>query len=68
MGAVALAMTVMHPDMVDRLVLMGSTGVRFPITEGLNDVWGYEPSVTDMKTVFLKFALQRSSFTDERIE
>ncbi len=68
-GAVALAMAVMHPEMVDRLVLMGSTGVRFPITEGLNDVWGYEPSVAEMKRLLGVFTYDHHRFvTDELAE
>ena len=43
-GALALALTIRHPERVRRLVLMGSVGVPFPITKGLDDVWGYEAS------------------------
>ncbi len=65
-GAVALAMAVKHPEMVDRLVLMGSTGVRFPITEGLDDVWGYEPGVAEMKRLLGIFTYDHRRFvTDE---
>jgi 2-hydroxymuconate-semialdehyde hydrolase len=68
-GAVALAMAVKHPEMVDRLVLMGSTGVRFPITEGLNDVWGYEPGVAEMKRLIGVFTYDHHRFvTDELAE
>ncbi len=50
MGAsVALAAAVTHPAAVERLVLMGPTGVRFPITEGLDATWGYTPSVANMR-------------------
>jgi len=28
-----------HPERLDRLVLMGSMGVSFPITDGLDQVW-----------------------------
>ena len=41
-GAIALRIATQHPDRVDKLVLMGSMGVHFPITEGLDAVWGYE--------------------------
>ncbi len=68
-GAVALAMAVTHPEMVDHLVLMGSTGVRFPITKGLNDVWGYEPSVAEMKRLIGVFTYDHQHFvTDELAE
>jgi len=68
-AAVALATAVLHPEMVDRLVLMGPTGVRFPITEGLNDVWGYEPSVAAMKRLIGVFTYDHHrSVTDELAE
>ena len=68
-AAVALALTVMHPEMVDRLVLMGPTGVRFPITEGLNAVWGYVPSVVEMKRLIGVFTYDHHRFmTDELAE
>ncbi len=55
--------------MVDRLVLMGPTGVRFPITEGLNDVWGYEPGVAAMKRLIGVFTYDHHRFvTDELAE
>ena len=33
-GAIALSLADRHPERVDRLVLMGSVGVPFPLTEG----------------------------------
>ena len=43
-GALSLALACRHPQRVRRLVLMGSVGVGFPITPGLDAVWGYTPS------------------------
>ncbi|MCL6563086.1 MAG: alpha/beta fold hydrolase [Firmicutes bacterium] len=40
-GAVALGVASRHPELVERMVLMGSVGVEFPLTEGLAKVWGY---------------------------
>lgn len=37
-GALALNLAVRHPERVSRLVLMGSVGVPFEITEGLDKV------------------------------
>lgn len=69
MGAsVALAAAVTHPEVVDRLVLMGPTGVRFPITEGLDAVWGYTPSIANMKRLLDIFAYDRRLVTDELAE
>lgn len=67
-GAIALAAATRHPDRVDRLVLMGSVGVPFPITEGLDAVWGYEPSVAAMRRVLDYFAFSRDLVDDELAE
>ena len=48
-GALALALTIRAPKRVRRLVLMGSVGVPFPITQGLDAVWGYQPSLEAMR-------------------
>lgn len=69
MGAgVALAAAVTHPERVKRLVLMGPMGVRFPLTEGLDAVWGYTPSVANMKHLIDIFAYDRKLVTDELAE
>lgn len=39
-GSIALAFTIAYPERVRRLVLMGSVGVPFKITPGLDNVWG----------------------------
>lgn len=50
-GALALAFAIRHPDRVKRLILMGSVGVPFAITPGLNAVWGYTPSRNNMREI-----------------
>jgi 2-hydroxymuconate-semialdehyde hydrolase len=68
-AAVALAAAVTHPEVVDRLVLMGPMGVRFPITEGLDAVWGYTPSISNMKRLLAIFTYDHDRFvTDESAE
>jgi 2-hydroxymuconate-semialdehyde hydrolase len=42
-GAIALSLAAARPEAIDRLVLMGSVGVRTTITDGLDRVWGYTP-------------------------
>jgi 2-hydroxy-6-oxo-octa-2,4-dienoate hydrolase len=64
-GAIALRLATRHPDRVDRLVLMGSVGVPFPITEGLDAVWGYEPSPANMRQIMDYFAFSRELVTAE---
>lgn len=67
-GALALAMAIRHPQRVRRLVLMGSVGVPFPITQGLDDVWGYQPSFETMRKLLDIFAYDRSLVNDELAE
>ena len=55
-GSIALSLAINHPERVDRLVLMGSVGVPFEITPGLDAVWGYEPSVQNMQALLHLFA------------
>jgi pimeloyl-ACP methyl ester carboxylesterase len=67
-GAIALRMASRHPERVDKLVLMGSMGIDFPITEGLDRVWGYEPSFENMRAVLDVFAYDRALVPDELAE
>jgi len=70
MGAsVALAAAVSHPETVDRLVLMGPMGVRFQLTpgEGLDAVWGYSPSVANMRRLIDIFAYDPGKFPTDQL-
>jgi 2-hydroxymuconate-semialdehyde hydrolase len=67
-GAVALALAIRHPQRVRRLVLMGSVGVSFEITPELDRVWGYQPSLREMRELLDIFAWDRSLATDELAE
>ncbi|MDE2371198.1 MAG: alpha/beta fold hydrolase [Burkholderiales bacterium] len=67
-GALALALAIRAPARVRRLVLMGSVGVPFAITPGLDAVWGYEPSLQAMKGLIDLFAHDRALVTDELAE
>ena len=60
-GSIALRIATKHPDRVDKLVLMGSMGVHFQITEGLDKVWGYDGTLEDMRTVLDYFAYSRDA-------
>jgi 2-hydroxymuconate-semialdehyde hydrolase len=64
-GALALALSIRHPERVRRLVLMGSMGVPFAITPGLEAVWGYTPSLENMRKLLDIFAFDRALVTDE---
>ena len=64
-SALALSLTINHPERVERLVLMGSVGVDFELTPGLDAVWGYEPSIENMRTLLDIFAYDRGLVSDE---
>jgi 2-hydroxymuconate-semialdehyde hydrolase len=64
-GGLALALAIRAPQRVKRLVLMGSAGIAFPITEGLDRVWGYTPSLENMRGLLDVFAYDRNLVNDE---
>lgn len=67
-GGLALALAIRHPQRVRRLVLMGSVGVPFTLTPGLDAVWGYQPSKENMRRLMDLFAYDRRLVTDELAE
>ena len=67
-GGLALRLAARHPGRVNRLVLMGAVGLEFPITEGLDDVWGYEPSVESMRRLLETFAHDPALVNDDLAE
>ena len=64
-GALALQITNRRPDLVGKLVLMGAAALPFPITYGLDQVWGYEPSAELMKKLLKIFNYDQEFATDE---
>lgn len=64
-GALALALAIRQPKRVRKLVLMGSAGVAFPLTPGLDAVWGYTPSVESMRGLLRIFAFDQRLATEE---
>ena len=67
-GSMALALAIAHPERVNRLVLMGSVGVPFDITLGLDAVWGYEPSVENMAAIMQVFAYDPSLINADLVD
>lgn len=67
-GGIGIRLAADHPDRVNRLVLMGAMGVSFPITEGLDYVWGYQPGLENMRRTLDYFAYSRELVNDELAE
>lgn len=64
-GALTLHIAHKRPDLVKKMVLMGAVGISFPITYGLDKVWGYEPSLENMKKLMKIFSYNSDFTTDE---
>ena len=66
-GGLAIALAMRHPDRVGRIVLMGSSGLEFDLTPGLDAVWGYTPSERNMRELVELFACNQSIVTDDLV-
>lgn len=67
-GSMALALAIQHPERVNKLLLMGSVGVPFQLTEGLDAVWGYTPSFENMQAIMQIFAYDQSLVGDALVQ
>jgi len=68
-GSIALALAIRSPQRVQSLVLMGSVGVPFALTPGLDAVWGYTPSMSNMRDLMRDvFAHDPKIVTDALIQ
>jgi 2-hydroxymuconate-semialdehyde hydrolase len=63
-GALSLAVAARHPGRVRRFALMGAAGLKFEMSKGLLDVWGYEPSEANMRKLMETFAYNPGLVTD----
>lgn len=66
-GSMALALAIAAPQRVGKLVLMGSVGVPFTLTEGLDAVWSYTPGVENMKAIMQYFTWDCSLLEDDLV-
>jgi len=67
-GALALSLAINYPERIKKLVLMGSMGVSFKLTYGLDQVWGYTPSEANMEELLEIFTYDHSFATKELIK
>ncbi len=66
-GGLTLAFAARHPERVNRFVLMGAAGTNFRLTPELDAVWGYEPSIDNMRKMVQTFAYDASFMTEDLI-
>lgn len=67
-GSVVLAVAARAPERINRFVLMGSGGVKSEMTAELDQLWGYKPSVANMKAIMGIMAHNQALVTDEVAE
>lgn len=68
-GRLSLELAHRHPERVSRMVLMGSPGVGMTVTEGLQAVRSYEPSVENMRRLLTDwFAVDPTIITDDLVQ
>lgn len=63
-GALSLAVAARHPERVEKFVLMGAAGLKFEMSKGLEQVWGYQPSLENMRKLMETFAYRADLVTD----
>ncbi len=66
-GALTIAIASRYPERVESFVLMGAAGVEFEVTPALDAVWGYEPSIENMRKIVMSFAYDTSMMTDDLV-
>ena len=66
-GAIALHLARLHPQRLGRIVLMGAASLSFPLTEGLDKVWGYRPSLEAMRELMGFFAHNQALINEDLI-
>lgn len=67
-GAIAFSLALARPERVRRVVAMGTMGISMELPPGLDEVWGYEPSVENMRRLINLFAYDQSIVTDDLVQ
>ncbi|MCP8970496.1 alpha/beta fold hydrolase [Ectobacillus ponti] len=66
-GALSLHIAYRRPDLVKKLILMGSVGTKHPISAGLELVWGYEPGLESMRELIRLFSYNQETANNEEL-
>ncbi len=66
-GALSLHVAHRRPDLVKKLILMGSVGTKHQVSYGLDRVWGYEPSLETMRELIELFSYDQKAAKNEEL-
>ncbi|WP_028782137.1 alpha/beta fold hydrolase [Thalassobacillus devorans] len=66
-GALSLHVAHRRPDLVKKLILMGTVGVQHQVSYGLDKVWGYEPSLESMRELIQLFSYNQDAAKNEEL-
>lgn len=66
-GALSLHVAHRRPDLVKKLILMGTVGVQHKLSYGLDRVWGYEPSMESMRELIQLFSYNQDAANNEEL-
>jgi len=66
-GALSLHVAQRRPDLVKKMMLMGTVGVQHELSHGLDRVWGYEPSIQSMRELISLFSYDEKAAKNEEL-
>lgn len=66
-GAMALHIAQRRPELVKKLILMGTVGVEHEVSYGLDKVWGYDPSIENMRHLIELFSYNEAAAKNEEL-
>lgn len=66
-GAMALHIAHRRPDLINKLILMGTVGVKHELSHGLQKVWGYDPSIENMRELIKLFSYNQAAANNEEL-
>lgn len=64
-GVLATHFALRHPERVTRIAGMGANLLSFPITEAMDEAWGYTPSPEKMRRIINSFPYDKSLINEE---
>lgn len=66
-GALSLHVAYRRPDLVKKMILMGTVGIQHQLSHGLDRVWGYEPAIENMRELIQLFSYDQDAAKNEEL-